>query len=169
MAINVETQLHGDAILVLFEELGRKLPNISFALKTGESRNSYVVEAIRPALLGKGKRITCGLYVKTSQMRRSPWRYNYLKQHQDEIAQMYNTYGEAFNVYVNGQDGFACVNFSELKELLDEHHEEQEWVAITRKPRAGYRISGNDGERETALRKNNFPNSIVEYFEDSLT
>jgi hypothetical protein len=168
MSINLETQLHGAAVLILFEELGKTLPNINFTLKTGQSRNSYIIEAIRPALLGKGKRVACGLYIKTSQKRRSPWRYNYLKQHQDEVALLRKQHSEAFNVYVNGTDGFACVDFANLKDLLDDHHEEQEWVAVTRKPREGYRISGNDGERETPLRKNNFPTAIIEYFKEKL-
>lgn len=168
MTINIETQLHGAAILHLFEDLGRALPEINFSLKTGESRNSYIVEAIRPAMLGKGKRLACGLYIKTSQKRRGPWRFNYLKQHQDEIAELRNAHGETFNVLVNGNDGFACLDFSGLKELLDETHEEQEWIAVSRKPREGYRVSGNDGERETPLRKNNFPGIIVDYFRNNL-
>lgn len=168
MSINLQTKMHGAAILVLFEALGKALPEINFSLKTGDSNNSYLIEAIRPAMLGKGKRLACGLYIKTASMRRSPWRYNYLKQHQDEIAILKEQHGEVFNVYVNGEDGFACVSFEQLKVLLDEVHEEQEWVAISRKPRQAYRISGNDGVREQALRKNNFPNAIVEYFSEKL-
>ena len=168
MSINLQTKMHGAAILVLFEALGKALPEINFSLKTGDSNNSYLIEAIRPAMLGKGKRLACGLYIKTASMRRSPWRYNYLRQHQDEIAFLKEQHGEVFNIYVNGEDGFACVSFGELKELLDEVHEEQEWVAVSRKPRQAYRISGNDGVREQALRKNNFPNAIVEYFSDNL-
>jgi hypothetical protein len=169
MPINIETQLHGAAILVLFENLGDELPDISFTLKTGTHRNSYIVEALRPSVLGKGKRLSCGLYLKTSQKRRSPWRYSYLMQHQDEISEMRQKFGEVFNVYVNGNDGFSCIDFSDLKQLLDEHHEEQEWVAVTRKPREGYRISGTDGVRETPLRKNNFPSAITDYFKKHLS
>ena len=168
MAINEETRMHGAAVLVLFEELGKALPEINFTLKTGASRNCYILEAIRPSVLGKGKRLACGLYIKTSQKRRGPWRYNYLKEHQDEILDLKQKFGETFNIFVNGNDGFACVSFSDLKHLLDNHHEDQEWVALSRKPRQGYRISGNDGERETVLRKNNFPNAILSYFEDQL-
>ena len=168
MAINEETRMHGAAVLVLFEELGKALPEINFTLKTGASRNCYILEAIRPSVLGKGKRLAIGLYIKTSQKRRGPWRYNYLKEHQDEILDLKQKFGETFNIFVNGNDGFACVSFSDLKQLLDDHHEDQEWVALSRKPREGYRISGNDGEREKVLRKNNFPNAILSYFEDQL-
>jgi len=166
--INVQTQMHGAAILVLFEELGKNIPEINFSLKTGDSNSCYIIEAIRPSVLGKGKRLSCGLYIKTASARRSPCRYNYLKQHQDEIAHLKELHGEVFNVYVNGEDGFACVDFDFLKTLLDEVHEEQEWVAISRKPRQAYRISGNDGRDESLLQKNNFPNLIVEYFKRNL-
>jgi len=168
MSINAEIQLHGAAILVLFEELGKSIPKMNFTLKTGISRNSYAIEAIIPAMLGKGKRVTCGLYIKTSQKRRGPWRFNYHREQQDEILNLRKEHGEVFNVYVNGTDGFACVSFKELKELLDENHEDQEWIAISRKPREAYRISGNDGQRENALRKNNFPNAIVDYFKEKI-
>lgn len=168
MPINDQTQMHGAAVLVLFEALGKNIPNISFSLKTGESNNCYLVEAIKPSVLGKGKRLSCGLYIKTASMRRSPWRYNYLRQHQDEIRELKLHHGEVFNVFVNGNDGFACVNYETLKTLLDEKHEEQEWIAISRKPREAYRISGNDGREEQVLRKNNFPNAIIDYFKDNL-
>lgn len=168
MAINVETKMHGAAIITLFEELGKKLPEINFALKTGQSRNSYLIEAIRPTFVGKGKKIAAGLYIKRSQKRRSPWTYNYHEQHQNEIAQLKEMYGEVFSVYVNGNDGIACVNFSDLKQLLDEEHEDQEWVRISRRTKEAYRISGNDGRSETKLRMNNFPGSIVDYFRENL-
>ena len=168
MAINEETRIHGSAVLKLFEALGKEIPEINFSLKTGESRNSYVIEAIRPSIIGKGTRLAIGLYIKSSQKVRSPWSYNYIKQHQNEIAELKSRHGEVFNVYVNGTDGFACINFSELKRFLDEEHEEQEWIRIRRKRNEAYRVAGNDGRDEMALRMNNFPNAIVDYFRENL-
>ena len=168
MAINEETRMHGSAVLILFEALGKEIPEINFTLRTGESRNSYVIEAIRPSIIGKGTRLAAGLYIKSSQKRRSPWRYNYIEQHQNEIAALKNKYGEVFNVYVNSADGFACLNFSELKRFLDEVHEEQEWIRISRRPKEAYRVTGNDGRDEMALHMNNFPIAIVDYFRDNL-
>ena len=168
MAINEETRMHGSAVLTLFEALGKEIPDINFTLKTGESRNSYVIEAIRPAIIGKGARLAVGLYIKSSQLRRGPWRYNYMEQHQNEIAELKSHHGEVFNVYVNGKDGFACIDFSELKRFLDEEHEEQEWIRIRRKRNEAYRVAGNDGRDEMALRMNNFPNAIVDYFREHL-
>ena len=60
------------------------------------------------------------------------------------------------------------INFSELKRFLDEEHEEQEWIRIRRKRNEAYRVAGNDGRDEMALRMNNFPNAIVDYFRDHL-
>ncbi len=165
VSIKTEDQIHGAAILTLFEALGQALPSIKFSLQTGHSRNCYIVEGIQPSVLGKGKTVASGLYVKMSNKRRSPWRYTFLREHQDEIRELHQKYGETFTVFANGLDGFACLSFSELKEILDDVHEEQEWVAVSRKPRQAYRVSGNDGRRETALTQNAFPKSIVAYFE----
>ena len=165
MPIKTEDQIHGAAILMLFEALGQALPNIKFSLQTGNSRNCYIVEGIQPSVLGKGKTAASGLYVKMSNARRSPWRYTFSREHQDEILALNQKHGEAFTVFANGLDGFACLSFAELKEILDDVHEDQEWVAVSRKPRQAYRISGNDGRRETALAQNAFPKSIVAYFQ----
>ena len=64
MAINEETRMHGSAVLILFEALEKEIPEINFTLRTGESRNSYVIEAIRPSIIGKGTRLAAGLYIK---------------------------------------------------------------------------------------------------------
>ena len=70
---------------------------------------------------------------------------------------------------MNGDDGIACVDFDRFKQVLDEHHEDQEWVRVSRKPRETYRISGNDGKMENPLPKNSFPKIISNYFDELLT
>ena len=164
MSINTEEKLHGAAMLRLFEALGKDVRDLSFSLKRGDSRNAYTIEAIKPSLLGKGQLISCGIYLKSSGKRLSPWRYNFLRQHQEEIQSMKEKFGEVFAIFVNGTDGIACLNYSELKEVLDQHHEEQEWVSVSRKPKQAYRVSGNDGDFSRALNMNNYPAVICDYF-----
>ena len=153
MTINLEEKYHGAAILRLFETINLKIPSLKFSLGNGKSRNCYLIEGIKPALIGKGQIITCGVYIKTSNARRSPWRFNFHKTQQDEISDLKQKYGEVFTIFSNGDDGFACLSFDELKDILDDVHEEQEWVAIKRAYNQGYRVSGNNGERENVLRK----------------
>jgi len=168
MNINAEEQSHGVVALRLWEELGLNLPSLSFSISTAESRSrsSYILRSIQPKMLGTGKEATAGLFIKVSNKRASPWRYSFHKDHQDEILAMHQKYGEVFVVFVAGTDGIACVNFDSLKQILDDHHEEQEWVSLSRKLRQNYRLAGNDGSYERPLPKNTFPRLITDHFKE---
>lgn len=176
MAIGQEEKLHGVAILRLFEELSEQFPEARFSLTTGESRSSYVLRGRllkekRHLLLGSKQKITefsTGIFLKTSMKRVSPWSYNFTLEHQDEVQSLKNKHGQVFLVFVNGDDGIACIDFLRSKQILDEHHEEQEWVRVSRKPRQAYRLSGNDGDLDSPLPRNSFPKVITEYFEQLL-
>jgi hypothetical protein len=168
MAINTQEKMHGAVILRLIEALSKELPSANFSLKTGASRSAYLIEGIVPKSLGKGRRAGAGLFVKVSNKWLSPWRYSFHKDHQDEILQLKLTHGETFIALVAGNDGIAAFDFEMLKEMLDEHHEEQEWVSVTRKPRENYRIKGNDGELSKSLPGNSFPGLLVDYFKQEL-
>ena len=176
MSIKQEEKLHGVAILRLLEEISIKFPEARFSLGHGKSRSSYVIKGrlLREQrhLLVSSKKVpvefSAGLFVKTSNKRVSPWSYNFHVDHQDEIREMKNCYGEVFLVFVNGDDGIACIEFDRLKQILDHHHEEQEWVRVSRKLRETYRISGNDGKLDKPLPKNSFPKIISDYFDTLL-
>jgi hypothetical protein len=165
MSINEEVKSHGYVMLQIWEALSSKVPNANFNISTGDSRSAYILSANVPAILGKGKKTSAGVFVKISNKRASPWRYSFIKEHQDEILQMKEQHDEVFVAFVNGTDGVACLDFDGLKQILDEHHEEQEWVSVSRKLRENYRVAGNDGKYERPLPKNNFPNIVVDYFE----
>ncbi len=166
MPINETEKAHGSAILSIVERLGRDLPGKYFSLDTGESHSAYLITGFNPS---NNQTVQTGLFIKFSKSRRSPWRYSFQKDHQDELKVFKENCGEAFTVFVNGDDGFSIVDFSDMKILLDETHEEQEWVAISREPRQGYRASGNDGKLQKPIPKNNFPTIIVDYFNAAFT
>ena len=81
---------------------------------------------------------------------------------------LYVDHGQIFLIFVNGDDGIACVNYEQLKEILDEHYEEQEWVRVSRKPKQNYRISGNDGKLESRFQET-LPKVITEFFDELLS
>lgn len=164
MSISSEEQSHGVVALRLWEALGLEAPELRFSLSTGKSRSAYILSALQPKLLSSGKARSAGMFIKVSNKRASPWRYSFIKDHQDEIRDMKVEHGEVFTVFVAGTDGIACVNYQSLKQILDEEHEEQEWVSLSRKLRQNYRLSGNDGKFDSALPKNSFPSTIVGYF-----
>lgn len=162
--IRQEEKLHGVAMIRLLERISVEFPKARFALYPGLSRSSY---SLKGRLVDDGGNVTefaIGLFIKISNKRVSPWRYSFQKIHQDELLQLKRTHGEAFVVFVNGDDGIACLDFSQFKELLDDDHEEQEWVAVSRKPKQAYRMSGNDGVLGRSLPRNSFPSLISDYF-----
>ena len=177
MSIGLEEKLHGVAVLRLLEELSIEFPEARFSLRTGISRSSYVLRGRllkekRHLLLGAKQTViefSTGLFIKHSTKRASPWSYNFIREHQDEVQALHTEHGQVFLIFVNGDDGIACVNYEQLKDVLDENYEEQEWVRVFRKPKQNYRISGNDGKLEKPLPRNSFPKVITEFFEELLS
>lgn len=168
MPISQEELLHGAAILNIMEALGKELPDKYFSIKDLGQRNFYSITSKRVATFTKGREVGAGLVIKTSAKRRTPWRYNFHRSHQEQIEELNTKFGEAFILLVNGEDGIACLDYKALGEVLDEHFEEQEWVSVRRKAGEFYRVAGNDGVKDRKLAPNQFPNLIVEYFKKVL-
>lgn len=168
MAINTQEKMHGAAILRLIGALSKDLPEANFSLRAGLSQSAYTIEGIVPATLGKGRRAAAGLFIKLSNKRLSPWRYSFSREHQDEVLHLKQAHGETFIALIAGDDGIAAFDFSMLKEVLDNHHEDQEWISATRNPRENYRIKGNDGAFSKPLPGNSFPGVVVNYFKREL-
>lgn len=168
MSINSSEKYYGAVILRAIKSLGEEIPDANFSITTGESKSSFVIKGNIPKRLGRGNFSSCGLFIKISNKRLSPWRYNFIKEHQDEILELKTQHSEVFICFVCGDDGVASVDFKQLKDVLDEHHEEQEWVSLTRKHKENYRLKGNDGSFERALPRNSFPGNVTKYFMSSL-
>jgi hypothetical protein len=109
------------------------------------SRSSYVID---------GK---IGLYIKHSTSRLTPWTFSFAKEHQDEIEKMEKELGDVFVALVCDKDGIACLNFKELKVVLDEVHGESEWIRVSRRPREKYTIKGSDGKLGFKVAYSDFP------------
>jgi hypothetical protein len=168
MEINEKEKLHGVAILRLFKMLHIELPQVNFSLRQGKSDSAYIIEGLLPKTFGKGRKLSLGLFLKISHKRLMPWRYNFHKSDQDEVLQLKMDWGECFTIFATGDDGFACLSFDNLKEILDNNHEDQEWVSISRKTGQSYRVAGNDGIRKNALARAIFPKVIAEDFKHQL-
>jgi hypothetical protein len=103
-----------------------------------------------------------GLYIKHSMKRMSPWSFTFQKSHQDEILEMKNKFQEVFVVFVCYTDGIVCLSFQELKAVLNDRHEQVEWVRIKRRRREKYAISGTDGSLRFKIGENEFPRKLFE-------
>ena len=102
-----------------------------------------------------------GLFVKYSEKRISPWRFNFNKSHQQELNHMKDLHKKVYVIFVCSDDGFTCLSWSELKKLLDENIEDGEWIYIKRMRREKYTVTGSDGKLKYKICKNDYPNKII--------
>ena len=103
-----------------------------------------------------------GIYIKYSSKRLTPWRFSFLKRHQDEITEMKNKFEEVFLLLVCNNDGVVVLSFKELSIILNDVHEEIEWVSVVRNKREMYTVRGSDGELKFKIGRNEFPHKILE-------
>ncbi len=98
--------------------------------------------------------------MKYSSKRMSPWGFSFLKSHQDEILEIKKAIGEVFLLLVCHDDGIVALNFDKLKIILDEVHDQVEWIRVSRRPREKYSVSGSDGKLKFKIGGNEFPKKI---------
>lgn len=87
-----------------------------------------------------------GIYIKYSTKRLSPWRFTFAREHQDEINDMKEILGKVYVLLVCYKDGIACLDFDELKAVLNYEHEQTEWISVSRRHREKYSVKGSDGK-----------------------
>lgn len=165
MSIRVEDRIHGACIAEIVLHIGKAFPEIRISLTEGADRSSHRLLVLDQA---SNKTLSIGLYLKYSRSRRSPWDYSFDIEHQKEMAALFNSCGEVFTIFINDEDGYACLDHQELKTVLDEHFDEVEWVRVSRKINQSYRISGKDGAHERALPRNSFPGKIATHISKRL-
>ena len=167
MNFNAETKTHGAVLREILLFLSEKMPQLRFRLSPGfDSRSAYVLE------LESDKKeviVKLGLFIKTSSARRQPWKFSFTDMHQFEMSELNKSTDEVFVLFASGEDGVAGINYSTLKEILDEEYEEMEWVVVRRKPNQSYRISGSNGKSERPINKSAFLTSIIECIENELS
>lgn len=167
MTISIEELNHGGALRNLLLSLTDLPTTISYKLIPGEaSRSAY-------ELLFIGQDATelfrVGLFIKICAARRSPWRFSFTYLHQLELDVMKDRCANVFLVMVASNDGYACVDYAQLKQLLDDHFEEVEWISLSRKLNESYRVAGKDGKLDKPLARNSFPTGIRNYVMDELS
>jgi hypothetical protein len=139
---------HGAVILGLMQGLNNNLTIKPFL---SNSNSSYVIFD------------KAGLYIKHSTKRMAPWQFTFLRNHQDEILEMKNKYKEVYVLLVCNDDGVVCIDYNSLKQLLDENHEESEWIRVTKKAGGMYTINGKNGSLKYKVGRNEFPKKIIDF------
>ncbi len=119
--------------------------SISLRLFHSNSNASYILDD------------SIGLYIKHSGKRMTPWRFTFQNEHQAEIDLLRSRCKEVFLVLVCNEDGIVCLNYAELKEILDDQHDPIEWISATRHKRQMYSVKGSDGKLDFKIGQNEFP------------
>jgi hypothetical protein len=100
---------------------------------------------------------TIGLYIKYSSKRMTPWRFTFLKEHQEEIDALKNSLSTVFLTLVCHDDGIVCLGCPELKAILDHQHKPIEWISATRRKNQMYSVNGSDGKLDFKIGRSDFP------------
>lgn len=103
-----------------------------------------------------------GIYIKYSSKRMSPWRFSFMAEHQEEIVEMKKYYNTVVLVLVCNDDGIVCLNYQEIRKILDEQIDPVEWVSVSRNPREMYSVKGSNGELDFKIGANEFPKKLFE-------
>ena len=74
---------------------------------------------------------------------------------------MKNKFDNVFLVLVCGDDGVVTLSYDELKKILNEQYDEVEWIAISRRPREKYAVTGSDGKLKYKIGENEFQDKIL--------
>lgn len=86
------------------------------------------------------------LHIKYSSKRMQPWRFTFLKEQQNELQGMFEAHGKACLALVCGRDGVVVITYQELKQILDDQHDDKEWISVQRGKREMYGVHGSNGE-----------------------
>ena len=103
-----------------------------------------------------------GIYIKYSKKTISPWRFTFLKEHQEEFQAMSELCDNAFLILVCGHDGIVSIKNNTLKRVLNETYEEEEWISASRLKRESYTIKGSDGQLNFKINLKDFPRDIIQ-------
>lgn len=150
MAISISSSYYGR---VLYQLITDK-KNFKITTFPTQSANSYSINDNQ-----------IGLHIKYLRRNSSPWNFTFTKQQQEELRIMYEMHDHCFLVFVCGDDGITCIHYDELKIVLDEFYEEQEWVKLSRLSGQSYSVSGKDGKLNHKLRNSDFPSKVIELIE----
>lgn len=109
-----------------------------------------------------------GIYIKYSAKRMTPWRFTFMREHQEEIDLLKSNFEKVFLVLVCNDDGVVCLSYAELKQILDSQHNPIEWISATRHKREMYSVKGSNGELHFKIGQSDFPNKLfAEFFQTS--
>ncbi len=103
---------------------------------------------------------TIGIYIKHSRGRLTPWRFTFSKEHQEEVELMKKSLKNVFLIFVCNDDGIVCLEYSELKQILDDQYDSIEWISATRHKGEMYSVKGSNGKLGFKIGPSDFPEKL---------
>ncbi len=94
------------------------------------------------------------IFIKYSTQRRGPWTFTFNREHQKRQQALFEVLDECLTVFVCGKDGIAALKHIDIRQILDEHFEDQESVTIRRRHNEMYKVRGRDGVLEKKVSRN---------------
>ena len=104
----------------------------------------------------------CGLYLKHSSSRMSPWNFTFRRDHQQEVDELYRLIGYLVVGLICNDDGVVGLDYTEFRTVLDTNHEAIEGISIFRKPRGMYIVRGRDGKMQYRIGEGDFVKKAFE-------
>ena len=144
--ISEQQQFHGPVFIELAQHSTKPIQVES--LKGYYENTAYAINGV-------------GVFIKHSSKRMSPWRFSFYKSHQDTILELKKIFDDVVVVLVCGKDGICGLDFAELKNVLNDVHEEIEWIKVERRIKTQYAVSGSDGKLSFKITRDNFLKKIL--------
>lgn len=89
----------------------------------------------------------CGIYIKYSKKRITPWQFNFNFEHYNAIINLMKVSKIGYVIFVCGFDGLCCVNFNDFLYIINGIDENcSKSVSISRFKNQQYKVSGTDNE-----------------------
>jgi hypothetical protein len=85
------------------------------------------------------------VFIKYSKARRGPWTFTFQPDHLAAYRGVADAYGDCIATFICGTDGIAAVDFGQFGKLVDAASEVQEAIAVKRRLKEMYAISGSKG------------------------
>lgn len=103
----------------------------------------------------------CGLYLKHSSSRMTPWSFTFHRDHQHEIDEMQRLIGYVVVGLICNDDGVVGLDYTEFRTVLDINHKVVEGVSISRKPRGMYMVRGRDARMQYRIGEGDFVKKVL--------
>jgi len=109
--------------------------NIEISSDVNNDNSSYILNK------------SCGLYIKFSKKRLTPWTFTFNFEHNNAIESLSSLTTTGYVVFVCGNDGICCVEFQEFFFAIGQMVEgDKKSISISRFKKEQYLVSGSNYE-----------------------